>query len=384
VNLLGSLSPSQFLAQHWQKAPLGLAGSIGPDLPALTADELGWLAMQEDVESRLVFTERNGDQLAYRVEHGPFASIELEQLPPQDWTLLVQDVEKHLPDFRAWFDLVSFIPDWRSDDLMVSFAAPGGSVGPHLDNYDVFLCQGEGQRNWRLAESGSVPADPRHTALSLLQEFSDDNPVVANHRDVLYLPPRVPHWGIAQSNCVTYSIGMRAPTREDLLAHLDNSSVTATASEVFYRDPDLVAAEARPGMIGPQAVQRARDTLIDHNRYSDQQIASALGMSVTGLKSWLTPASIEEDTASRLLQEASAGDGVKIHGMARLAWYESNEDLLLFTNGCRLTLSAAAAPLVRQACTDRSLSVETLRSAMATSENQQLLLWLCQNGAFDL
>jgi len=345
---------------------------------------MGWLAMQEDVESRLVFTERDGDKLSYRVEHGPFASLELEQLPRQDWTLLIQDVEKHLPDFRAWFELVNFIPDWRSDDLMVSFAAPGGSVGPHLDNYDVFLCQGEGRRTWRLSEPGSVPPDPSHKALKLLQEFSDDCPILANYRDVLYLPPGVPHWGIAEINCVTYSIGMRAPTREDLLAHLEAAASTSLSREAFYQDPDLSVVEAQPGMIGPQAVQRARATLVDQDRHSDAQIASALGLSVTGLKSWLTPTGIERDTASRLLQEMAAGDGVAIHGMARLAWYESTTDLLVFSNGSRLSMSVAGLPLVQEACKDRALSAAMLQSAMATPENHELLLWLCQNGAFDL
>jgi len=340
--------------------------------------------MQEDVESRLVFTERDGDQLSYRVEHGPFASIELEQLPRQNWTLLIQDVEKHLPDFRVWFDLVNFIPDWRSDDLMVSFAAPGGSVGPHLDHYDVFLCQGEGQRTWRLSEPGSVPSDPSHTALKLLQEFRDDGPILANYRDVLYLPPGVPHWGIAESNCVTYSIGMRAPTREDLLAHLEMVTVasTSTSSDVFYQDPDLRLAEARPGMIGPQAVQRARATLVDQDVHSEVQIASALGLTVTGLKSWLTPAHIQRETASRLLQEL--GDGVAIHGMARLAWYESTADRLVFANGSQLTITAAGVSMVREACKNRSLSAARLQSAMATPECHELLVWLCQNGAFDL
>ena len=120
-------------------------------MPVLEPDELAWLATLPDVESRLVFTEGTRANARYRVEHGPFEEQRLSELPQSNWTLLVQDVEKHLPDFRQWFECVTFVPDWRIDDLMISFAAPGGSVGPHQDNYDVFLCQGMGRREWRLA-----------------------------------------------------------------------------------------------------------------------------------------------------------------------------------------------------------------------------------------
>ena len=140
--------------------------SIAP-LPSLAPEELAWLATLDDVESRLVFTEQREGSTCYRVEHGPFEESMLSNLPQKDWTLLVQDVEKHLPDFRQWLTLVQFVPEWRIDDLMISFAAPGGSVGPHKDNYDVFLCQASGQREWRLASSGDTvpPANSEHLAL---------------------------------------------------------------------------------------------------------------------------------------------------------------------------------------------------------------------------
>ncbi len=182
----GQLTAQRFLDVHWQKKPLRIPGAISGELPTLTADELAWLATLDDVESRLVFTERHDDRVTYRVEHGPFASAELEDLPSNDWTLLVQDVDKHLPDFRAYFALTDFIPDWRIDDLMVSFAAPGGSVGPHQDNYDVFLVQGSGSRCWHLAEAESIAPALDSQVLRLLEEFLDPSPVVAKNGDVLY------------------------------------------------------------------------------------------------------------------------------------------------------------------------------------------------------
>ena len=149
------MSAERFLATCWQKTPLHLPGALDSESPALSGEELAWLATLDDVESRLVFTERHDGGTRYRVESGPFDEELLSSLPDSDWTLLVQDVEKHLPDFRQLLSLVPFIPDWRIDDLMISFAAPGGSVGPHKDNYDVFLCQGSGHREWRIDNNSS-------------------------------------------------------------------------------------------------------------------------------------------------------------------------------------------------------------------------------------
>ena len=242
--------------------------------PALTSSELAWLATQDDVESRLVFTRQDGANLHYEVRHGPFPNDVLSSLPRRNWTLLVQDVEKHLPDFRALFAAVDFIPDWRIDDLMVSFAAPGGSVGPHRDNYDVFLCQGEGIREWHLGDQDKVTEDASQNDLSLLKPFVDQEPISAANRDVLYLAPGVPHWGIARDSCMTYSIGMRAPNLAELhsgaarlFGELDNAAArsSATASDVFYEDPDLTTDEAVPGLISGAAIHRAQEMLHKNN-----------------------------------------------------------------------------------------------------------------------
>jgi 50S ribosomal protein L16 3-hydroxylase len=224
--------------------------------PDLDPDELAWLATQPDVESRLVFTDRHNEQVRYHVRHGPFDDGELMDLPDRDWTLLVQDVDKHLPDFREFFRRCEFIPDWRVDDLMVSFAAPGGSVGPHKDNYDVFLVQGIGCREWRVAVEEDVVADERNVELSLLHAFIGDGKYVSSKTDVLYLPPGVPHWGIAKDRCMTYSIGMRAPELAEFIIAANRlypgrlaGNAAKTKPRVFYEDTDLDVAESGPGPI---------------------------------------------------------------------------------------------------------------------------------------
>lgn len=183
------MSEDRFLQDHWQRKSLEIPNGISPIEPSLEPEELAWLATLDDVESRLVFTERFDEGLRYRVETGPFEPDYLASLPDSDWTLLVHDVEKHLPDFRDWFALVPFVPDWRIDDLMISFAAPGGSVGPHRDNYDVFLCQALGEREWRITSEEIASDADASTDLSLLQCFDDPEPFTASRGDVLYLPP---------------------------------------------------------------------------------------------------------------------------------------------------------------------------------------------------
>mgnify|MGYP001547649668 FL=1 len=171
--------------------------------PSITRNELAWLATLDDVESRIVTTIRENERTRYYVESGPFEAAFLGALPGRDWTLLVHDVEKHLPAMRRLFRQVPFVPDWRIDDLMISFAAPGGGVGPHRDNYDVFLCQGIGVREWRVSTDNIAEDAAASDQLVLLREFAGDACHTAQTGDVLYLPPGVAHWGIAQRACMS-------------------------------------------------------------------------------------------------------------------------------------------------------------------------------------
>jgi 50S ribosomal protein L16 3-hydroxylase len=288
LRLPGGLDPKSFLARHWQKAPLFMPGAKSPLRPSVTRNELAWLATLDDVESRIVFTDRDGDRLRYRVVNGPFDADFLASLPKRDWTLLVHDVEKHLPALRALFDLVPFVPDWRIDDLMVSFAAPGGGVGPHRDNYDVFLCQGIGAREWRVSLDAIGDDTDASADLALLRAF-DGSRFDTREGDVLYLPPGAAHWGTAQRACITYSIGMRAPQLSDLDASLPDDA----GDNRFYGDPDLALEEVSPGRISRRAVRRALELL---GRGDDDldRTSLALGRCVTSTKEWLTPEPTDE------------------------------------------------------------------------------------------
>jgi len=371
-----SLTTEDFLDRYWQKAPLFMPQALPAGLPELDADEMAWLATQSDVESRLVFSEHDGATTSYRVEHGPFDDKTLAALPQQDWTLLVQDVEKHLPDFRSFVHATSFIPDWRIDDLMISFAAPGGSVGPHRDNYDVFLCQGVGQREWRIAAPNADLKSVEYGELSLLEEFTDDAPVKARHADVLYLPPEIAHWGIAEDSCMTYSIGMRAPTLLEFLAgvaRIQDSDIDHKGiDDVFYTDPDLAVSESEPGLISARSLERARQAFSRDSSFADEEIARAFGSVVTDVKAWLAP----EEPSQRHVQKflASGKTESRVHGMARLAFCTTGGRNLVFANGHGKSVDAGQVGKFRRTCADR----------MAQVEDDYLFRWLLAHGAFDL
>ncbi len=345
-----------------------MPGALGKLRPAVTRNELGWLATLEDVESRIIFVDRGGSHLRYRAETGPFDPEYLQDLPKRDWTLLVHDVEKHLPAMRVLFDHVPFIPDWRIDDLMVSFAAPGGGVGPHRDNYDVFLCQGIGRRSWRFTTDAVSGDSNASNDLALVREFDSGESHDTSEGDVLYLPPGVAHWGVAQRACITYSIGMRAPQISDLSGNVEGENR-------FYADPDLLEIEARRGYISPAATRRAR-ALLGQSATDDVQAAKALGRFVTQTKDWLRPDGAEPGETDAMLRGFQAAGSVRVHGMARIAFDDEN----LYVNGAALTLPPGASSMVRRICDARVIS----HSMLADANHVELLRWMLQRGAFQL
>ncbi len=361
----------QFLARHWQKTPLFVPQALERLRPSVTRNELGWLATLDDVESRLVFTDRSGKHLRYRAEMGPFDAEYLAGLPPRDWSLLVHDVEKHLPVMRKLFAHVPFVPDWRIDDLMVSFAAPGGGVGPHRDNYDVFLCQGIGVREWHVT-TNAIDNDPAASNdLSLTREFVGEQAHETREGDVLYLPPGVAHWGTAKRACITYSIGMRAPQLSDLSAELPDSE----QENPFYADPDLSVAEVRPGFISADAATRALRLLAAPRKNIDA-VAMALGRSVTVTKEWITPDKPTESEAEAALQTLNDGAVLSVHGMARLAYDDHNA----YVNGHARALGGHESQFLAAICRERRLRGRE----NPVSEKRELVHWMLKSGAFEI
>src|SRR4051812_19105668 len=266
--MLGSLSPEQFLRQHWQKSPLLIRGALPGFQSLLSADELAGLACEENVESRLVQGKLGGQ---WRLEHGPFESERLERLPERGWTLLVQDVDKRLPELGSLLEPLRFLPDWRIDDIMISCAAPGGSVGPHTDQYDVFLLQAEGRRRWQLSEHFDPALQP-DADLRILQHFTPEQEFVVEPGDVLYLPPNVAHYGLALDAALTYSIGFRAPDRRELIGALSEQLMSG-AHGARFQDPERPPSQ-HPSRVAEPDLRQLRELIRSGLVLSDEQLDS--------------------------------------------------------------------------------------------------------------
>ena len=228
------LEPADFLARFWQKAPLFMpaaaAGLQHPD-----PDTLAGLALEEGVESRIITGSGAGP---WNSQHGPFSPDDFASMPRANWTLLVQSVDHFLTEVSLLLDDFRFLPSWRIEDIMISYAARGGSVGPHFDRYDVFLVQARGERRWQLGPlcDETTPLMP-HDSLRLLENMPVENEYLARPGDVLYLPPGVAHYGIAQDDdCVTWSVGLRAPSPLEVLERLVDAVGESDDHQGLFRD----------------------------------------------------------------------------------------------------------------------------------------------------
>jgi 50S ribosomal protein L16 3-hydroxylase len=242
-----------FLREHWQKKPLLVRGAFDAWTNPLDPDELAGLACEDEVESRLITLKRTD----WKVEPGPLPEDRFGKLGKAPWTLLVQAVDQHVPAVAALVAPFRFVPNWRVDDVMVSYATDGGGVGPHFDQYDVFLIQGLGQRRWQVGGlcDDETPLLP-HDDLRLLANFEAIEEWVLEPGDMLYVPPRIAHNGVAVGkDCMTYSIGFRAPARSELIAHFADHLLAKLDDDDRYADPGLQAQD-NPGEITPEALAR--------------------------------------------------------------------------------------------------------------------------------
>ncbi len=269
--LLNNLSPRQFLAEYWQKKPLLIRQAIPNFKGLLTPNELAGLACEEDAQSRIVKLETN----QWLLEHGPFNEAAFSSLPKTNWSLLVQSVNHHIPEANDLLSQFNFIPHVRLDDLMVSYAPTGGSVGAHVDAYDVFLLQGSGKRRWKINTQPDLTLID-NAPLAILKHFEAEQEWVLEPGDMLYLPPNVAHHGIAEDDaCMTYSIGFRSPKAEELThAFLEYLQDTIKVTGI-YEDPDLMP-QIHPAEISESMVKKV-ETILSETSWDTNAVADFLG-----------------------------------------------------------------------------------------------------------
>jgi 50S ribosomal protein L16 3-hydroxylase len=262
LQLLGGLSPETFMRRYWEKKPLLIRAAIPGFKPLLDRAELIDLAAQDDVESRLVVQAKADKQGQWRLKHGPFARKDYPAFKQAGWTVLVQGVDLHDERVHQLMNQFRFVPDARLDDLMISYATDTGGVGPHFDSYDVFLLQAHGRRRWRIGRQKDLSLLP-DMPVKILAKFVPEQEFVLEPGDMLYLPPDWAHDGIAEGECMTYSIGFRSPVKGEIARDLLQCLAEQAADDVgcaIYRDPQQPAVSGS-GEIPAGLVKFAQDAL---------------------------------------------------------------------------------------------------------------------------
>ena len=342
--LLGGLSPTRFLRDVWHKRPLLIRNAVPDFAGLLTPGEMQQLAYRDDVESRLI----QGSGMHWQLDHGPFGKNDFKRLPKTGWTLLVQSLNHVLPEADALLSRFNFIPHARLDDLMVSYAVPGGSVGPHFDSYDVFLLQGQGHRRWQIGTQNDL-ALLDDAPLKILRRFKPEEEWVLGPGDMLYLPPHVAHYGVAEDACTTYSIGFRAPTAEELthgfLMHLQDT----LKPEGRYADPDL-RLQAHPGEIG-RAMLAQIEGMIEKIKWDRRDIAEFAGRYLSEPKPNVFFDPPETPLGSTAFNKEARKKGVALNPKSRLLFTGGR----FFINGDAFTAAADETAALRQLADRRRL-----------------------------
>ena len=375
TNRLAGFDAAAFLRDHWQRTPLLIRNPWDAWQNPLEPDELAGLAGEDGVEARLIAAAESDLQVA----HGPLPAERFATLDRAPWTMLVQAVDQHVPAVAALLESFRFLPDWRIDDVMVSYAVDGGGVGAHFDHYDVFLIQGLGRRRWQVGAicDAATPLRP-HDDLRLLQSFVAEQEWVLEPGDILYLPPGFSHDGVALGDdCMTYSIGFRAPSRAELVAAWCDEAVADMAEDDRYGDAGLVALQDNPGEITPAALDRLQAMVLA--ALDDRAgFARAFGCLAT------TPRDPDIDWSPRrplslkaLRKAASAGASVERNPASRLSFIaQPDDETLLFVDGTCIACHGEVGALARQLCASRELTLDPALSDAAF----ELVRGLCNRG----
>ena len=370
------LDPKRFLHDHWQRQPLFLREALPGFEAPLTPEELAGLACEPDVESRLVL--QRGGEHPWEVRHGPFLPKEFSELGEQGWSLLVHGVDRFVDEVAALLDPFRFLPNWRIDDVMVSYAPPGGSVGAHLDAYDVFLLQGTGTRRWSIE---SEPRGPLDRALvddvdvELLKTFDPDQSWRCAPGDLLYLPPGHAHHGVAVDACTTYSIGFRAPSHDEAveawLGELAGRSHDATRATDRTRSPSHDPGHLDIDLVAEIATACRQATARDPERW----VGSFLTRPRSGEVELYDLEALDEPAP-----ELEPFTALRRSAPSHFAYREHGKEIDLYVGGRCLPRPHDDLDFVRLLCGREPLGQERLRPFLAEPSRARLLARLVSAG----
>ena len=371
--MINNLDIKDFLENYWQKKPLLIRDAFPGYNSPITAEELAGFSCEEFVESRIISEHKTGQK--WKVENGPFTEAKFQHLPDSHWTLLIQGLNKILPEFEDLLRQFNFIPSWRVDDVMASYATPDGSVGPHIDQYDVFLLQASGRRKW-LINDDAVHAENFESDLPLkiIKDFQAKSEWILEAGDMLYLPPNVSHYGIGMEDCMTFSIGFRAPSDAELLSAFVDEHLASLRDDLRYSDPPL-SGNNNVGEISATAINKVHDLLLSH--FTDKsKIEDWFGRFITDY--------LNDDevlTQSKLNSEQFIKKFRKKNTLRRSATVRANylvnhqSELVLYINGINYPFKTAISAIVMLFCNQHIFNYQNLESEL---ENENVTVFLTE------
>ncbi len=366
---LHNFDRDDFLANYWQKKPLLIRQALPGFETVISPEELAGLAMEPGVHSRLVI-EKDADE-PWQLSYGPFSEERFTTLPRSHYSLLVSECEKWIPELRPLLDQFTFIPRWRIDDLMISYAPDQGSVGPHIDEYDVFLIQANGRREWMIeSRIRECPELIEGLDLAILRDFDPDQSWVLEPGDLLYLPPKIPHHGVALGDgCMNYSVGFRAPAVSDVMDSFLLEAADHGFTDRRYYDGDL-RTPRDPAEILEQDLQGFR--MLVAELLTD---AKNLWPDIVG--KLVSDSTLAEDIPGIELDrlEQAADHRWQPHPDSRFAFHEITGGLTLYANGkaYKLPASHAQRQVVTRLCNRQDYALEELQPGLSDAWSDCLL-----------
>lgn len=380
INILGTITAEQFLNEYWQKKPLLIRQAIPNFQSPVSPDELAGLACEAEIESRIVIENHQGQP--WHPLHGPFDEEKFSQLPEKNWTLLIQGLDSIVPEVSDLLNYFRFIPNWRIDDIMASYAPVNGSVGPHYDYYDVFLLQAQGKRRWLTGQHCDENSKTlNNTPLRILEEFETENDWVLEPGDMLYLPPQIAHHGISMGDCITLSIGLRSPTHEQILTSFTDYLCNITVKEQHLDDPNLKLQE-NPGEMNTAAISQLKSVIESYLK--EDSLSSWFGQYSTEPKTdYIVQLPDEPIEEADLPDYLASSDSIRRNEGSRFSFYQSEDksgQIKLFYDGYEQLLGSECTALVKLICSTNEIPTATIRALLSTGKQTNLLLDLINGG----
>jgi len=373
-HILGKISNDVFLKKYWQKKPLLIRDAIKNFKSPITEKDLFRIAQNENAISRLIEFKRG----IWQVKYGPFKKLDLPKKINTPWTILVQNINHHLPFAESFLNLFKFIPYARLDDLMVSFATKKGSVGPHFDSYDVFLFQAKGEREWKISEQKKFSLDKK-SAIKIITNFKVKNTWVLKPGDLLYLPPNVGHWGVSQSDdCLTYSIGFRAPGTSEIqskfLDFIQDNLITNKND--LYRDPNL-NLQKNPAEINSNMIKKMQ-RIVNQLRWNTNSINNFIGQLLTEPIEGAVFQTSKSMTVEVFIKDL-VKKPLKLNPKTRMLFIKNN----FYINGELIEADKKSIMYLKQLANDREISIKSALNKKDLNALGIVLLPLYLSGFID-